>query len=377
MEINEIRPGRDLDHVHGEYASWSPEKVRETALARMQEYIDRGRTRAEHVVRSVMEQQPRDRYVPVRALRFGHGEQALRAIVGEDAPLAINQHALDQTAERAGLNLRFLHELQGRKEEWSNNLASLNLNQLLCHMPEKDRFLVRQVGDTVRGVLSSAYKRIDSRPTVDALIGAAMDAKAAVVEGVYSETRVSLKIVRAAPIEVFSGEWMVFGLDYSNSDYGDGAAEFAAFLLRLRCLNGAVSVHEFRKVHVGRRFSGDDAASERTLRLDAAAQASLARDQVRALLSDAATDNLVGQIRSANASEVAPKQIEGFLKARLGKEESKLVQDKFASADIVELPPGQTAWRLSNALSWLARETEDGRRKMQLERTAGEAMAVS
>jgi hypothetical protein len=167
---------------------------------------------------------------------------------------------------------------------------------------------------------------------------------------------------------------MVFGVNYANSDYGDGASEFSSFLLRLACLNGAVAARELRRVHLGRRFSADDAASERTLRLDALTQASLARDQVRALLTDGATENLVSQIRQAHNSAMQPKAIEGFLRSRTSRTEAAAVVEKFDSADVVELPPGQTAWRLSNAISWLAKNTEDDRRRMELERIAGEAI---
>lgn len=370
FNIANINPGMPLNRVHAEYAALTDVQKRDKSLTQMQRYIDTGAARARQVVSAIMDEQPRDRFIAAPALRF-RGEDALQVAIPTGEVLDLNDHALDQVASRAGMPIRFLHDLQG--SDWGRKLAATNMNELLGHQ-EGTRYLVRQVGTKVRGVLSDAYKRIDSRPTVDALIGAAQAEGAVIVDGTYSETRVALKVVIAKPIEVFPGEFMVFGLDYSNSDYGDGAMEFSAFLLRLLCLNGATTVKELRKVHIGRRFNGDDAASERTLRLDAAAQASMARDQVKALLSPAATDNLVKQIQEANARPADPKRIEGFLKTRANKSEAEAITEKFASADVVDLPPGQTAWRLSNAISWLARETDDGRRKLELERVAGEAM---
>jgi hypothetical protein len=377
MNLADINPGMPLNAVHPEYGQLTADEQRERGFAKLQQYVSQGRMRAAHVVDAILHQVPRDRYVRAQALRFGATEDslhALRMIIGGQ-PSDIHRHALDQVADRVRLNQRYMHQLLSEGAPWANQLVALNLNELLTHQPPEARYLLRDVDGTVRGVLTEAYKRIDSRPTVDALIHAAGEAKAAIVDGIYTETRVSLKVVRVEPVEVFPGEWMVFGLDYSNSDYGDGASEFSAFLLRLLCLNGAVTIKELRRVHIGRRFSGDDAASERTLRLDAAAQASLARDQVRALLSDPATENLVRQIRHANSSAVEPDHVEGFLRSRTNKTEEQAIVDKFISADVVELPPGQTAWRMSNAISWLARQTEDGRRRMELERIAGEAMA--
>lgn len=352
----------------------SASAAQEKAFQRLDTYIADGRRRAAGVVDRIMNEIPRDRYVKARALGWHNEGSAIKTRIGAEV-MTLNPHALDQAATRAGLNLRYLHDLQGHKAEWSAELAAVNLNTLLAH--SDDRFLMRDVGGHVRGVMSDAYKRIDSRPTVDALIGAAMGSGAVVVNGIYTETRVDLKVVRAKPIEVFPGEFMVFGLDYSNSDYGDGASEFRAFLLRLICLNGATQATELRKIHIGRRFDGADGiASEQTLQLDAQAQASLAQDTVRALLSEQATDHMVDQIRKANSGTVSPERVEGYLKTRVSKAQGEKIVEKFASADVVEVPAGQTPWRLSNAISWLARETEDGRAKMDLERLAGEAMAI-
>jgi hypothetical protein len=385
MNLN-IAPGMPLNRLHPDYAMLSNEQKRQIGLQKLEAYIAAGRKQAARVVETVLAEQPRDRYVrAARGLRFDISDNGheLRALLGQDRQEIVD-HALDQVAVRAGLNLRFLHDLQGHKAGWADELAARNLNTMLEHMddgeadPQKaTRFLVREVGGRIRGVMSDAFKRLDSRPTVDALVGAAQGAKAVVVNGIYTETRVSIKVVRAIPIEVFPGEYMVFGLDYSNSDYGDGASEFSAFLLRLACLNGAIATHEVRKIHIGSRFKGADGiASNETLELDARAQQSLAQDMVRALLSDSATDHMVKSIRESAALAIEPKKIEGFLKAKVNKTEAKAITDKFNSPDIEELPPGQNAWRFSNAISWLARETEDARRKMTLEALAGEAMVV-
>jgi len=338
---------------------------------KLESYIEKGRAEAVTVVERILSDTPRDRYVPASVLRFERDTNAtLAGKIGEQRHL-VHAHALDQTAERAGLRLGYLHDLLERKEEWAADLAAENLNTLLSHA--SGRFLVREVNNNIRGVLSDSYRRIDSRPTIDALLAEADAAGAVVVDGNYTDTRVSLKVVQAAPIEVFEGEWMVFGLDYSNSDYGDGAHEISAFLLRLWCLNGAVSAKQVRKVHLGRRLTGD-AFSERTLRLDAATQASATRDEVRGLLRPEASARLVDQIRRANEKPIEAEKVAAWLKPRLTKAEATEVTEKFSSADIVELPPGQTSWRLSNAVSWLAKNTTDGRRRMELERVAGEAL---
>jgi hypothetical protein len=352
-------------------ARFSRPEAQDICRQKMEAYVERGRAAAADVVSRVLSETPRDRYVPVSALRFeAEADTALAALVADERH-AVHGFALDQVAERAGLRLGYLHDLMERKEQWAGELAASNLNTLLAHA--SGRFLVREVHNTIRGILSDSYRRIDSRPTFDALIGEADAASAVIVDGTYTETRVSLKVIRAEPIEVFDGEWMLFGFDYSNSDYGDGAHEISAFLLRLWCLNGAVEAKQVRRVHLGRRLTGD-AFSERTLRLDAATQASATKDEVRRLLRPEASARLVEQIRRANETTIEPARVATWLKPRLTKTEVTEVSDKFASADVVELPPGQTTWRLSNAISWLAKNTTDGRRRMELERVAGEAI---
>ena len=58
-------------------------------------------------------------------------------------------------------------------------------------------------------------------------------------------------------------------------------------------------------------------------------------------------------------------------KNQLNKEDAQLAIAKFNSPDVELLPAGQTAWRWSNALSWLANETEDERKRLDLQDLAG------
>jgi hypothetical protein len=92
-----------------------------------------------------------------------------------------------------------------------------------------------------------------------------------------------------------------------------------------------VSAKEVRRVHLGRRVSGDG-FSERTLRLDTAAQASATRDEVRNLLRPEASGRLVESTRRANAKPVHAESIGAWLKPRLSKAEATDVSAKFASA---------------------------------------------
>jgi hypothetical protein len=55
----------------------------------------------------------------------------------------------------------------------------------------------------------------------------------------------------------------------------------------------------------------------------------------------------------------------------LPKPVQKSVLDAFESNDVINLPEGNTAWRASNAISWIARNTDDPELRLDLERAAG------
>src|SRR5688500_1714109 len=127
FEIQDITPGAPL--IGAEYGRLGRDEVRELARTKLERYIDAGKDRAVTVIDRVLSEIPRDRYVPAPALRFAsvEGGGALTALVGE-APAAIHAHALDQTAQRIGMQIRYLHDLIGGGQPWGLDLASHNLN---------------------------------------------------------------------------------------------------------------------------------------------------------------------------------------------------------------------------------------------------------
>jgi hypothetical protein len=89
------------------------------------------------------------------------------------------------------------------------------------------------------------------------------------------------------------------------------------------------------------------------------------------VLGPGAVEDYCALVRSANEEHVEPGAITAWVKKNLSKPEGEKLVEKFASPDVELLPPGQTRWRWSNALSWLANETTDERRKLDLQDYAG------
>lgn len=393
IDLSDVRPGgMDLNRVHPEWANLSADEIGRRCREKMEQYVDMGRKRATGAVEAIIRETPKDDYVQSMGMQVLYhndvnwdGKSLFSTFLydksGKERPreVGFHQHALDQLAERSGLNVRYMHDLQakgsgGMSGEWARQLLVHNFNELLARKDKDENFLLRQVSGQIRGCLSDAYKCIDSRPTLDALMEGAALHNLAIVDGTYAETKVSLKFVSMKPIEVFPNEWMLFGFDYTNSDYGDGAREFASFLLRLRCLNGAQILKALRRIHVGRRHNDDLIRQRDTLEQEARLQSMEARDAVNTLVNPAVIDGLVKTVRLAAEKPITPPKIEEFVKKHLLKTEGEKVKERFNAADVDELPAGQNVWRFSNALSWLAKNTEDPKRKLELERMSGKVI---
>ncbi len=187
----------------------------------------------------------------------------------------------------------------------------------------------------------------------------------------------SVRIILPKVQEIAPGEFVIFGLSWSNSDYGRGAQSLAMFALRLWCYNGAVLETGLRQVHLGARMSEDLTYSDRTMRLDAAATASAIKDTARQYLSEVKIDETASILSRAASEGIDPKAKLADLRKRLGKSTADKVGEAFNMADVEALPAGNTAWRWSNAISWVAKqEGTSADERLDLEREAGNALAA-
>lgn len=376
IDVSEIKPQpRTLDAVHAEYAKFSPAEREQKARAKLQSFIDVGQREAIAALERIQREVPQDRIVRARAMNFVARDGGIALHVGDGAGhlvLDLHKHARSQVAQRVGLPIKFMNEMLA-EGQWGQELVAHNLVKLAGNGKD-EKVLVRAVDTQVRGVLSSSYRTDDSRPALEALLELGREVGAVVATGAALDTRVSFKMMKAEPIEIFPGEWAVVGLDYRTSDYGNGARELCGWILRLLCLNGAVTTSNFRRVHLGGRIESDVEFSQRTKALNEKYTRSATRDMAHALLGQPAIDKMVADVRAANAKEIDPDKALATLKKSVSKDEEKAIVEKYNSPDVELLPAGNTAWRFSNAISWLAGQVEDRDRKLDLERLAGQVV---
>jgi hypothetical protein len=170
---------------------------------------------------------------------------------------------------------------------------------------------------------------------------------------------------------------LVFGMIFQNSDFGNGALEISFTAIRLACTNGMVMERSLRKIHLGGRLTAGVAWSDHTLAAETDATASAVHDLVMARLNERSVEHLVDGIRKANEETLTAAQATEYLKRHLLKSEIEAVSKAFNSPDVEMMPPGNTRWRLANAISWIGGKVEDVDRKIHLQKTAGALLPIS
>lgn len=354
--------------------------------AKLEAAIEAGRVSAMGLIERLHTEMPEDQLAKGAALRFGTRPVAtdgttLAAISEPVAPvlvmgvgdkgLTIHKHALAQLASRAGVPSAYAAEL-AHGPEWQRKLIAGILNEHYHQGTPDARYLVRSVKGMARGVMSDKYRRLDNRPIVDALAAVAQAIGALPYAGSVSDVRVALKLIIPKAYSV-AGDIVAFGLEWGNSDFGASKNYLRAFFLRLECLNGAKSDNALAQVHLGRGISDDFELSRRTMELDTRTTVSAMGDIVRGLLSPAKIEERIASVERCAAEGATRQTLRAQLGKRVTKGEAERIVAAFESNDVVNLPAGDTQWRASNAVSWIAGQKDvESDRRLDLERLAGE-----
>lgn len=300
-------------------------------------------------------------------------DMGLHAADGSDLALPLTEWSFGQLVERQGVPRAYAKDLRDGAA-WEAELLQTILRKHMAHSP--DRYLVRTVDGQVRGVLSDKYKRLDSRPMIDAFVGACQALGVVPVEGHATETQVAIRAIHPEPIEIVPGEWVVFGLHWRNSDFGNGSYSLDAFVKRLVCLNGMTAESTLRAVHVGSRLGDSIAYSQKTYDLDSATLASATGDAVRGVLSAEGMAKRADHLRLLNGKTVTFAEAVKATGRELTKAEGEAVRGHFEGDDATNMPSERTMWRFANALSWVANSTENPDRALDLQKAAGKLVAM-
>ncbi len=336
------------------------------AQERIAKLVERGKARVGMTIDKIYNEIPVDKVAAAKLFDFVP-DLPLSFDLPKTGRQTMHRHALTQAAEIAQIPMSFVDRLVSIDDR---ELLAYNMNRLFGRL--ESRHLVRSVDDHARAIVSDRFRRLDSRPTVEALIGAFRETGLEPYEGRALETKVEIQAILPKLYSPFPGELCAFGVSYRNSDYGDGSFQIRSFILRPACANGLVVEDLIRQVHLGKRLSDDIQYADETYEADGRAMALAARDTVRAALSPAKVEQQLLRLKAAHETKVDPQRAGDQLRRRgLTKSESEAVMGHFNSPDVVTLPPGPSVLRMSNAISWLSNVNKDNRRRQEIQDIAG------
>ncbi|GGG86567.1 hypothetical protein [Edaphobacter dinghuensis] len=349
------------------------------AAHKLEQLINHGRVKAGEVIDHVMNIQPADRLQSGASLSFDVAEDHSVQVSFADSMvgairLKLHRNAVQQMAQTTDLPIKFMDGLLNTPNLWAKELLAHNLRTVFANRFWKQRYLLRSIHGEVRGFLSDRYRRLDSRPIIEAFATEVQKKGALPYNGYVTDTKVAIQAIMPEVYEPVPGELVAYGLSLENSDFGNGALSVRAYLLRIWCSNLAITQEEMRQVHLGRRLDESMIYSQRTYELDAETTVSALRDVIGSQLNAESLHSRMDTIRAANATAVDPASAKETLKKLLLKSEADAVIDAYNSPDTYNLPAGNSTWRLSNAISWIAGKTEETERKLELMKVAGEVL---
>lgn len=356
--------------------------LRERAAGRLQHYIDNGIQRATSALETIERDIPSDTVIGTDVLGVESTESGLdlmirpqrqapgalldAIITGQDQRRRLHDNAIAQAAGRVGLPLGYANDLQGT--EWGNALLAQILTTHFTEDPS--RVLVRCVRESARAFLSDSYRRLDARPIIGSFVSAASDLGAVVCDGLITDLRVRVSAVMPTVMWI-NGDPVVFGVSLTTSDFGRGRLLLSAFTLRLLCLNGATGESYLRQVHLGGKLPSDLRLSERTYALDTETTASAVHDILKLNMTPEVLGVRAQKVADAQAVKVQPDQTLPLLKKSLSHAEHDGVTHAFMFGADDVVPSGANAWRLSQAISYVAGQAKRAERRLDLERFAG------
>ena len=290
----------------------------------------------------------------------------------------IHENAIVQLASRMGVPTGYLRGLS-TGDEWKRNLAAEILNE---HMgwTERQRVLIRSVGNEVRGVLSDRYRRLNSMNIVMAFMEQVQASGGVLVNGAKDATKFWFETIYPNPMIIPTAKnglvSLAFGARLSSSDFGDGSLQLRSFILQGVCTNGLVRESVVKQIHLGGRLPDNIALSERTYRYDTMTMASAIKDTTKILFEPETVKQKAIEIQKASEMDVDfGRELKRLQRDNLTKAEVNEVESVLMNSNPDDGVAGEaTLWKLVNGITAIARE-KDVRRERELQEIAGDLMS--
>lgn len=317
--------------------------------------------------------------------------------IGRSDQALIHPHALGQIADVANIPRTYVRKLlEGCVGMDPDKRLGLLERCLDTHMREgvfldrrknPTKFLHRMVEGELRGFLSRNYNRkLGSMTMLRPFIEECTRFGAQPIDVWRNSVKMGIKYALPHIFEPVPGEFVAFGLSYTNSDFGAGQLEVAGTVLRVSSGTVAVLGDKMSRVHLGAVIQESEISlSEATLAKEAAAHISALRDMVQNQLSPENIAKTLKLITYAREKQMSWSALKDKLRDVLHKGELESVEEMLKAADsgVVDLPPVDvtdsgdpvaSAWWGAMVLGHVAEEVEDEDRKESIRRTAGKLL---
>ena len=308
-------------------------------------------------------------------VNFSSNGSVKMEVDGHDMSYGMHRHAIAQTADKYGIPTGYAKKLASNGSQWERDLVSHTFNRYNENTNSR-RVLVREVNGEVRGVLSDKYRRLNTPTIYSSFFSGLQSTGAVITEAWMDDTRSAVDTIypTVMPVETPNNGIvnMVFGMRISNSDFGDGALIVQAYSINVVCLNGMTRSNIMRQIHLGTKIPDNMVMSENTYKLDTQTSASAINDIVQNIYSKDNFEAQMASIVQASTQKVdLEREIKKLPKAGVHKGELEKLNTVLIGNSSEDGVAGEaTKWKLSNALTAVARDSE-GRRKRELEDIAG------
>lgn len=302
---------------------------------------------------------------------------------GEQLSVSLNNWSSGQLAGYADVPKAYYDRLAAQNP----TLLAANVNHGL-RLQNGDKRMLRLFDGTLRGMMSSKYRRLDGADLLDATLPHLLDSGMQVVSSELTDRRLYLRATTdRLQTEVAKGDVVQAGIMISNSDVGAGSLRVEPFIVRLVCLNGMVMQHALKKAHLGRSLAvGDETMellSDATIRLGEKAFWAEVQDVVKACLSPEMFAREVDRMKAATEVKITNFDLQEVVEltcrrigmANVGEVTKASIVEALASGN---QGAGLTQWGLANSFTAAAAADHlDFDMSVELERAGSSILDLS
>lgn len=188
----------------------------------------------------------RDFRAPRRLLKMSDQHQLMLSDIGT---FGITNIGHEQLSARLNIPKEYYDRVRNSNKE----LLASNVNHWLENTADEIN-LVRTLDENVRGFLGPGYRPLDTISLMPIIIPLLKELEMEIRSIALTEKNFYLKVTTPKfRAEVKPGDVIEFGTVFSNSENGYSSFSIEDFVLRLFCMNGAISETVLRRRHIGKR----------------------------------------------------------------------------------------------------------------------------